>query len=533
MIFKDKADSSTHLPLIALVGRPNVGKSSLFNRLTRTRAALVDDTPGLTRDRQYGISDFLSPSRREKTGRRAKSRVRSPHNRSTQDPPIQEKRVAGYAFRLVDTGGFESETCEPLTAAMREQTLLAIQEADAIIFVTDAQSGPLVDDWAIAELLRCSGKPLVCAVNKAEGRTGQDMALEFHRLGLHPLLHISATHGMGLEGLMAHVFAQLTSVEAEAEAKHDVDVVEIEAEASSHGARATSVAAHEDAIRIAVVGCPNAGKSTLINRMLGEARLVVSDLPGTTRDTIDLPVTDKEGRNFILVDTAGIRKKSRISLRIEKYAVLAALRAMDRALVAVLVLDAVRGITDQDRRVANLALDAGCGLVLAVNKWDAMTGNSALPNSADMWRDKRPDRKRFLEDVSTAFPQFTHAPVLFLSAKTGLGMSHLLPAVFRVWEAGNQRISTGALNRWLSEATAQHAPPRIGGRVVKIRYATQVSVNPPTLILFTNRDVSIHETYRRYLENQLRNRFGFSGASLRVLFRSGSGDNPYAPSTVT
>ena len=471
------SEGARSVPLIALVGRPNVGKSSLFNRLTRSRAALVDDTPGLTRDRQYGAAS-----------------------------------QGGYRFRVVDTGGFEAEGAEPVTASMREQTLVAIQEADGIIFVTDAQTGPLADDWVVAELLRRSGKPLVCAINKAEGRSGQEMVLEFHRLGLHPLLAISATHAQGLDGLIGRLFAQLDG-QGEPVPEPLVD----------------EAAAEE--IRVAVVGCPNAGKSTLINRMVGASRLVVSDQPGTTRDAIDLPVWDGSGRRFILVDTAGIRKKSRISLRIEKYAVLSAIRAMDRAQVAVLLLDAERGITDQDRRIANLAAEAGCGLVLAVNKWEVVEGRAAAERrTGSGGRDRSGgDRKKFLAEVEEAFPQFTHAPVLFFSAKTGMGMQPLLPTAFRVWESNRLRISTGALNRWLIDVTAQHPPPRQGGRVVKIRYATQVSTNPPTLVLFTNREVEVHETYRRYLENQLRDHFKFIGVTIRIIFRASSGENPYAP----
>ncbi|MBF0162742.1 MAG: ribosome biogenesis GTPase Der [Magnetococcales bacterium] len=472
------------LPLIALVGRPNVGKSSLFNRLTRTRAALVDDTPGLTRDRQYGTAT-----------------------------------VAGRSFRVVDTGGFEQTVEASVTAAMREQTLVAIEEADGIIFVADAQSGPLADDWAVAELLRRSGKPLVCAINKAEGKTGQERALEFHCLGLHPLLMISATHAMGMESLINQLFQQWQgATEATAEA------------AEEEAGEDAPVPPEEEDVRVAVVGCPNAGKSTLLNRILGESRLVVSDMPGTTRDAIDLPVQDDKGRRFILVDTAGIRKKSRISLRIEKYSVLAAIRAMERAQVAILVLDAERGITDQDRRIANLAAEAGCGLLLAVNKWDMMQRAAVVQQRETGERSRRGSgEKQFLEAVQQAFPQFTHAPVLFVSAKSGLGMRALLPTALRVWESNRLRISTGALNRWLNEATTQHPPPRLGGRVVKIRYATQVAVNPPTLVLFTNREVEVQESYRRYLENQLRSHFAFVGATIRILFRASSGSNPYAP----
>ena len=507
----DAVPGSQAIPLIALVGRPNVGKSSLFNRLTRSRAALVDNTPGLTRDRQYGLANFRLPAHPS-----CNAPEHSDH--SFTNGEISQKQVSGYTVRLVDTGGFESETIESVTIAMREQTLVAVEEADVILFVTDGQAGLLADDWEIVNLLRRSHKPLICVVNKAEGGRGQDGILEFHRLGIHPLLAVSATHGMGMELLVKQVVKLL----------HDVALGETLQVSSKDG---------EPAIHVAVVGCPNAGKSTLINQMLGEERLVVADMPGTTRDSIDLPLTDQKGRAFVLVDTAGIRKKSRISLRIEKYAVLAAMRAMDRAKVAVLLLDAVRGITDQDRRVANLAMESGCGLILAVNKWDAFNQRAAQQR-AQQGRVQRRERggghhdprKLFLEEVRDSFPQFTHAPVLFLAAKTGMGVDQVLPSVVTVWQAGNQRIPTGALNRWLEEVTTRHSPPRSGGQAVKIRYVTQTSVNPPTLIFFTNRDVAIHPTYRRYLENQLRNQFEFSGAALRIFFRAGSQDNPYAPS---
>lgn len=491
-------------PLIALVGRPNVGKSSLFNRLTRTRAALVDNTPGLTRDRQYGVADLQPPARRTTGRQRRRSALPPPQERPGTEGAVMDDAVTGGAIRLVDTGGFESESGTSVTEAMREQTLLAIQEADAIVFVTDAHTGPLADDWAIAELLRRSGKPLVCAINKAEGHGGREMALEFHRLGLSPLVHVSATHGMGIAPLMQQVMAEWTRCEADKPPPRVDD------------------AEDPDTVRVAVVGCPNAGKSTLINQLLGETRLVVADMPGTTRDTIDLPFIDPQGHPFVLVDTAGIRRKSRIALRIEKYAVLAAMRAMDRAHVAILLLDAVRGITDQDRRVANLALESGCGLVLAINKWDAYT-----PSDAPERRNRQAERRLFLQEVQRAFPSFTHAPVRFLSAKTGLGVADLLPAVRTVWQAGHQRVSTGTLNRWLVETIQRHPPPRTGGRVVKIRYVTQVSAAPPTFIFFTNRDVAIHATYRRYLEGRLRTQFGFSGVPFRISFRSGADNNPY------
>lgn len=445
-------------PLLALVGRPNVGKSSLFNRLTRTRAALVDDTPGLTRDRKYGSG-------------------------------IWEQ----HAFRVVDTGGFELNSQDSVLVGMQEQAMVAVEEADVILFVTDARTGPLSDDWELAELLRRSGKRVVCVVNKAEGKLGAAGMVEFHALGLHPVVSISATHGMGMDDMMQAAFEPLAlkSVDEEAAVpENDSDVV-----------------------RIAIVGCPNAGKSTLINRLLGEERLVTSDQPGTTRDAVDTPLMDSQGRRFVLVDTAGIRRKSRISLRIEKYAAIAALNAMERARSAVLVLDAVRGVTEQDQRVASYAIDAGCGLVFVVNKWDAMPRGVTA-------------EKAFKQELESAFPRCAHAPVIFVSARTGWRMDRLLPEVYRVWEAGRQRISTGILNRWLADVEAVNPHPRTGGRPVKIRFVSQVRINPPTLLFFVNRPDAVEESYRRYLENRLREQFGFQGVPVRMMFRGG-GENPY------
>lgn len=444
-------------PIIALVGRPNVGKSSLFNRLTHTRDALVDNTPGLTRDRQYGW-------------------VR------------QDEKT----FRVVDTGGFEADSGESITNLMRMQTLVAIEEADAVIFVADAKAGPLADDWEIVNLLRRSGKPLVCAVNKAESPQSQDAVLDFFGLGLQWVVPISATHGMGITELLSAVLQSFNWDEL--------------------GAFPEDV---ERGVQVAVVGCPNAGKSSIINRLLGENRLVTSEIPGTTRDAIDLPFTDRDGHNFVLVDTAGMRRKSKVAQRIEKFSVMAALRAIDRADVAVLVLDAQRGVTDQDLRVAGLVIEAGKGLVLAVNKWDMIPGG-------------RLARRDFDEKISHSFRYFDHAPVLYMSARSGLGVQALPKTVYQIWEMARQRISTGLLNRWLGEAIESHPPPRQGGRSVKIRYMTQVSVAPPTLLVFANRPDAVHETYQRYLENRFRAHFGFAGIPLRLKFRKG-GDNPYLP----
>ncbi|MBF0342182.1 MAG: ribosome biogenesis GTPase Der [Magnetococcales bacterium] len=451
-------------PLLALVGRPNVGKSSLFNRLTRTRDALVDDTPGLTRDRKYGSVLW-----------------------------------SGRSFRVVDTGGFEFVPHEPLLERMRHQAELAVQEADLILFVLDARAGPLPDDLELAKRLRRGGKPVICVVNKAEGNVGGSGVVEFHELGLSPVVAISALHGVGVEDLLRLASARCPVAAEPERPEEEEDPAE---------------KVWDDVTRVAIVGCPNAGKSTLVNRLLGEERLVTSDQPGTTRDAVDTALTDAQGNRFILVDTAGIRRKARISLRIEKYSAIAALNAMERAKTAVLVLDAVRGISEQDQRVAGHALEKGCGLVFAVNKWDAVSRG-------------RDAEKAFLRELGLAFPRFSHAPVIFLSAHTGHGVERLLPAVRKVWEAGQKRVSTGVLNRWLAEVEAANPHPRRSGRPVRIRFVSQVRVAPPMVVFFVNRPDAVEESYRRYLENRLREQFGFQGVPVRLDFRSSGGENPY------
>ncbi|MBF0428133.1 MAG: ribosome biogenesis GTPase Der [Magnetococcales bacterium] len=445
-------------PLLALVGRPNVGKSSLFNRLTRTRDALVDDTPGLTRDRKYGNGLW-----------------------------------GNRPFRVVDTGGFEFDAREPLSVRMHEQAMFAVEEADVLLFIMDARTGPMPDDWELVRLLRRSGKMVVCVVNKAESNAGLNGIVEFHALGLQPVIAISATHGIGVDELLRVCLARFKEPVVE----EDAPLLE-----------------ENEVVRVAIVGCPNAGKSTLVNRLLGEERLVTSDEAGTTRDAVDAPLTDAEGHRFILVDTAGIRRKARISLRIEKYAAIAALQAMERAGTGVLVLDAVRGISEQDQRVAGHAMEAGCGLVLAVNKWDTMARGKAAEQA-------------FMRELTLSFPRFAHAPVVFLSGKTGWHVDQLLPAARKVWEAGRQRISTGVLNRWLAEVVDANPHPRQSGRPVKIRFASQIRTNPPTLLFFANRPDAVEESYRRYLENRLRDHFGFQGVPIRIHFRSSGGENPY------
>ncbi|MBF0310310.1 MAG: ribosome biogenesis GTPase Der, partial [Magnetococcales bacterium] len=426
------------MPLVALVGRPNVGKSTLFNRLTRSRQALVDDTPGLTRDRQYGKGVW-------------------------EEMP----------FRIVDTGGF-AEPGEEMADRIREQALVAMEEADGVILVTDGRSGLLPDDQEIAERLRRSGKAFVCAVNKCESREADASSGEFFRMGVGDVMPISALHGLGVDDLMERLFAKLHHPEPEtAETGHPADT----------------------ALRVALVGCPNVGKSSLVNRLLGEGRQVVSDIPGTTRDSVDIPFQDREGRWQVLVDTAGLRRKNRISLRVEKYAVMAAMRAMERANVAILVFDAQRGMTDQDRRIASLAWEAGCGLVFAINKWDLLPGA------------ERPTLAQAQKALKEALPEMGHGPIVPVSAMNGFGVEKLLPAARQVWTGMQRRLSTGELNRWLRETVDKHGPPRTGpGQSVKLRYITQVEVSPPLLVVFGNHPEGLADGYRRYLDNQLRER---------------------------
>ncbi|MBF0380700.1 MAG: ribosome biogenesis GTPase Der [Magnetococcales bacterium] len=507
-----------NLPIVALVGRPNVGKSSIFNRFTKSRDALVDDTPGLTRDRQYG-------------------RV------------IWNNR----AFHVVDTGGFEPKSDDVLPNLMREQTMVAVEEADVVIFVTDAKSGPLPDDWSIGDMLRRSNKPVICAVNKTEGKGGVESAYEFYGLGINPVIPVAAAHGRGMEELRSAVMEMLPLEDSPEVGGGDDKVADLEGEGAvdelaqkmdfaqevdfeeeialaeqemlTDGEPAEEVELEDDhhavkeeigEVGVAVVGCPNAGKSSLINALLGEKRLVASEVAGTTRDSIDLPFTDSRGHKFVLIDTAGIRRKSRIALKIEKFSVMAALKAIDRAEIAVLVLDAQReDISDQDRRVATLATNAGCGLVIVVNKWDLIKGG-------------RKAQKEYLQRVQDAFPLFPHAPVLFISSKKNKGIDTLLATAHKVYRVARQRVSTGRLNRWLKETVEKHPPPRRAGRAIKIRYMTQIATEPPTLLIFANRPDQVHETYRRYMEKQLREQFDFAGVPVRLLFRKGG--NPFEKS---
>ena len=438
------------LPIIAIVGRPNVGKSTLFNRLTRSRDAIVANVPGLTRDRHYGRG-----------------------------------RVGAKPYLVVDTGGFEPVATEGIMHQMARQARQAVDEADAVLFVVDARAGLVPQDRAIAEELRRSGRPVFLVVNKAEGMAPGIAGAEFHALGMGDPLAVSAEHGDSVSDLMDVVLA---GVPSSREAAREED-------------------RHP---RIAIVGRPNVGKSTLVNALLGEERVVVYDQPGTTRDSIHIEF-ERGGRRYTLIDTAGLRRRGRVADAPEKFSVMKTLQALDDANVAILVLDARQDISEQDAHVAGFVLEAGKALVVAVNKWER------LPE------DERDQVKRAL-GRKLAFLGF--ARLHFVSALTGHGLPPLMKSVDEAYASAMARLPTPRLSRALAAAVAQQAPPRSGVLRPKLRYAHQGGVNPPLIIVHGNALERVPETYRRYLERFFREAFKLQGTPLRVDFKSGS--NPYA-----
>jgi GTP-binding protein len=430
-------------PIVALVGRPNVGKSTLFNRLIGERLAIVEDVPGTTRDRLYGDADW-----------------------------------AGRAFTVVDTGGLVLGEADDLTACVRAQAELAMREADVIVFLTDVKEGITAPDRDIADVLRRAAKPLVLAVNKADNEQRRLDAVEFYALGLGQPYPISALHGSGTGDLLDEVVASFPVEEEEDE---------------------------EDLVHIAIVGRPNVGKSSLLNRLLGQERAIVNEAPGTTRDAIDTLV-EWEGESLILIDTAGIRRRGRIARGVEQYSVLRALRAIQRADVALLLIDATDGVTAQDAHIAGYILEEGKSVVVLVNKWDAIE------------KDER-TMAEFTRKVRAGLRFLDYVPVLFISAKTGQRVSQVIPAALEVQAARHQRVTTGELNRLVADVVARHAPPSKAGKRLKFYYATQPSTDPPTFVFFVNDTRLVHFSYARYIENQLRERYGFPGTPLRLQFR--------------
>ena len=436
------------IPVAAIVGRPNVGKSTLFNKLTGKRISIVEDTPGVTRDRIY-----------------------------------HEAEWRGRRIMLVDTGGIEPRTDSMMLKYMRKQAELAIETADVIIFMTDINVGMTDDDRQIGAMLMRSGKPVILAVNKVD-RIGDPPAefYEFYQLGFRDdPIALSSLHGSGSGDLLDRVL-ELCPEEEEQEGGLDDDV-----------------------IRVAVIGKPNAGKSSIINRILGSDRLIVSDVAGTTRDAIDSEVENEYGK-YVFIDTAGIRRQSKVDDPIEKYSVLRAKLAVDRADVCVIMIDAEQGITEQDERIAGIAHEAGKPSVICINKWDLIENDNATT-------------KEFTEKVYKALSYMTYAPVIFLSAKTGQRVGKLFGLINSCCEQSKIRITTGTLNDVLNDATARVQPPSDKGRYLKIYYMTQIGIQPPTFVIFCNSAELFHFSYRRYIENCLRETFGFKGTPIKLIIR--------------
>ena len=434
------------MQVVAVVGRPNVGKSTLFNKLVGKRLSIVDDTPGVTRDRIYSRCEWL-----------------------------------GHEFMLIDTGGIEPKTDDVILAQMREQAMLAIERADAIIFVTDITTGVTANDTDVAALLMKSGKPVVLAVNKADGIGEPPPELyEFYNLGLGDPIAVSAVHGHGTGDLLEAVFDNLPPNEPD---EYD-----------------------EDAIKVAVIGKPNVGKSSLINLIAGEERSIVSDIAGTTRDAIDSEVTRGEDK-YVFIDTAGMRRKAKVKENIEHFSVLRALMAVDRADVCVIMIDATVGFTEQDSKVAGYAHDKGKPSVIAVNKWDAVEDKT----------DKT--MREFTKNLETDFSFMSYAPFVFISAKTGQRVDKLFELIKLVKEQHSRRISTGVLNDMLSYATSRVQPPSDKGKRLKLYYMTQASTNPPNFVIFCNNRELFHYSYQRYIENQIRETFGLDQTPIKLTVR--------------
>jgi GTP-binding protein len=444
------------LPVLALVGRPNVGKSTLFNRLTRTRNALVADVPGLTRDRQYGAG-----------------------------------RVNGREFLVVDTGGLTGAG-DGIEGLIARQVWQAIDEADAVLFLVDGRAGMSAADEEIAGQLRRSGKALFLVINKTEHLDLHTAGAEFHALGLGPPAAVSAAHGRGVEALIRTVLEALPR-------DKEIDG----SEASDAGT---------NCIRLTVVGRPNVGKSTLANRLLGEERMLTYDMPGTTRDSVEAAF-ERGGQRFTLIDTAGVRRRSRVSEAIEKFSVIKTLQAVERAHVVVLLLDARQGIGEQDATLLGYVLDSGRALVVAVNKWDHLDVEV---------------RQRVRQDVTRKLRFLDFARVHFVSALYGSGIGDVLASVRKAYKAATRKLSTPELTRILEGAVAGHQPPLVHGHRIKLRFAHQGGQNPPLIVIHGNRVDHVPEAYRRYLINVYRRALRLEGTPVRIDFKSG--DNPYAPS---
>jgi len=443
------------LPVIALVGRPNVGKSTLFNRLTRSRDALVADQPGLTRDRKYGVGE-----------------------------------IGKHPYVVVDTGGISGDK-DGVDQLMEQQVAAAIAEADHLVFLLDGKDGLTGGDQAIAEQLRRTGKPITVAINKSENLDKNTAGAEFYALGLGEPFAIAAVHGRGVKHLINSVLETL-----------DLDLQEQEDNEDAVDTR-------DKGVQIAVVGRPNVGKSTLVNRLLGEERVVAFDRPGTTRDAIAIPFEHKD-RKYTLIDTAGVRRRARISEAIEKFSVIKSLQAMEQANVVLLVLDAHQGISEQDAGLAGHVLESGRALVVAINKWDGL---------------EKDEREHIKSEMMRRLPFLGFADWKFISARHGTGVGHLMEAVDAAYKAAMIDMRTPELTGVLEEAVTEHQPPLVQGRRIKLRYAHQGGKNPPIIVIHGNQTEKVPASYQRYLVNRYREAFELHGTPLRIEFRTG--ENPY------
>lgn len=432
-------------PVVAIVGRPNVGKSTLFNKLAGKRIAIVEDTPGVTRDRIYAEAEWLK-----------------------------------YNFTIIDTGGIEPENEDIIMSQMRRQANIAIDTADVIIFIVDGKNGLHPSDYEVADMLRRSGKPIVLVVNKIDRKALEDNAYEFYNLGIGTPISISATQALGLGDMLDEVVSYFENLGGNQE--------------------------EEDYIKIAMIGKPNVGKSSLINKLLGEDRNIVSNIPGTTRDAIDSKLETKEGK-FILIDTAGLRRKSKIKEEIERYSVVRTLAAIERADICILMLDATETLSDQDEKIIGYAHELNKAIMVIVNKWDLIEKDDKTMNA-------------FKTQIGRGLSFMPYASYLFISALTGQRVNKVLEMAKECYDGYTKRIATGVLNDVVSKAVLMKEPPVVSNRRLKIYYVTQVDVKPPTFVFFVNDTELIHFSYERYLENQLRQSFNFKGTGIKFIFRN-------------
>ncbi len=437
-------------PIVAIVGRPNVGKSTLFNAIAGEKISIVEDTPGVTRDRIYADCSWLN-----------------------------------HDFTLIDTGGIEPDTGDIILAKMREQAEIAIEMADVIIFLVDVKSGVQDADQKVCEMLRRSGKPIVLTINKVDKPTAQIADVyEFYNLGIGDPFPVSSVNKMGLGDLLEEV--------------------------AKHFPEGDSADVEDDAVRVAIIGKPNVGKSSIVNRLIGEDRVIVSDIAGTTRDAIDTRVKH-DGREYVFIDTAGLRRRNKITEDLERYMIIRAVAAVDRADIALLVINAQEGVTEQDAKIAGIAHDKGKAVIVAVNKWDAVEKDNST-------------MKKFTDKIHQILSFIPYAEIIYISALTGQRMNKIYDEVDLVHANQSMRIQTGVLNEIITEAAVMQQPPQDKGKMLKIYYATQSGVKPPTFVLFVNYRYLMHFSYQRYIENQIRETFGFRGTPLRFIIRERNED---------